>query len=104
MSKKQNGLNFDFNKIVENIRQVIPNKVPTPNPASGDELGESLRKLSLVAADAAKQHAELTHKMYELENGFNVLFEQIKLIRGAEVPDDVLVDETIPDNSDQSNP
>ena len=82
MSNKSNDSKFDFTRIIDNIRQVIPSQFSTPEPVSGDQLGESLKRLSELASDAAKQHAELTQKMYELESGINELFVHIDQLRG----------------------
>lgn len=81
MTNKKNNSKFDFNQILDNICQVIPNKFSTPEPVSGDQLGESLKELSIIASNAAKQYAELTQHMYELESGINALFVQIEQLR-----------------------
>lgn len=81
MSKKSGGSKFDISRIIDAIRQAIPNQVSTPKPVGGDILGQSLKKLSEQAKSSAKQHADMTQQLYDLEHGINKLFASIEQVR-----------------------
>lgn len=75
------GSKFDFNKIVENIRQVIPKGSPTPDPIDGDTLGKLMEEISTLSKGAAEKYAELTQTMYSMEEKVNQLYQDLESFR-----------------------
>ena len=77
----EGGSKFDFNKIVDNIRQVIPKTSSTPDPVDGDDLGKLMQDISVLSKEAAEKHAELTQMMYVMEEKVNQLYEDMQVVR-----------------------
>ncbi len=79
MSDKK--VNFDIHGLVKGIKSVIDPNSGTPKPISGDMLGEKLKNLSDLLADAAKAHAEQADKLSKAKIMVNELFADIETVR-----------------------
>ncbi len=81
MAKKPEFPKIDFNNIVSNIKSVINPGGGTPEPISGDQLGEQMREISELSQKLSKIHAEQTQDFNELNQKVNKLFEDVEVLR-----------------------
>ena len=79
MSDKK--VNFDIHGLVKGIKSVIDPNSGTPKPVSGDVLGEKLKNLSDLLADAAKAQAEQADTLSKAKTMVNDLFADIEAVR-----------------------
>ena len=96
---------FDLKDLVGNIKSML-GQDGTPEPVSGDALGEMMKEISEATQQLAEQHAAITHQLHELNHKVNELFQGLDAFRTMHVigiDSEVAVPKTEKDEKDEND-
>lgn len=71
---------FDFQGLIKGIKSIIT-PPGTPEPITGDQLGEKMAQISHLVRNLSKQHAQMAENYIEANRLVNELYEDLQTFR-----------------------